>query len=381
VNGVRHDAGDRTGDAGTGGRAAVAPSRATVRPQTASGGDRGAFPAPSSPEGFTGRTGTRDLIVHGFAGIGWSEALRAMSLADIGLELADAACRTRAAAGHATIRCDVANYPTQPFRGRTRGGIWSPPCPGFGKSGKKLGLIDLPHIYAAIDDLAAGRDTRAEYDAQCLDRRSILTAEPMRWIHDLHPEWIAMEQVPSVLPVWEHYAGILRARGYSVATGAVDAAGYGLGSHRPRAVLLANRTRKVALPPYTHGPGRIPYTTMADTIGWGYTDRPAPTVTSGGTSTGGAEPFGNGSRQAMRRAIGTPRWADRGIPHLRPTLAEAMALNGLRPDLAIHGNAGQSFTLVGNVVPPPMARALLEAAIGPLPAPLPVQLELDLQPA
>lgn len=304
-------------------------------------------------------------IVHGFAGIGWSEALRGLGLSDTGLELSESACRTRAGAGHPTIRCDVSQYPTAPFRGRTWGGIWSPPCPPFSRMGSGKGRHDLPHICSAIDDLASGHDTRAQHGARCLDSRSILTAEPMRWIHDLEPEWIAMEQVPSVLSVWEHYAGILRNHGYSVTTGVLDAARFGLGSHRPRAVLLASRMHGVILPEPTHGgTGQPPLVAMADIIGWGYTQRPAPTVTSGGTSTGGAEPFGNGSRQAMRKAMGTDRWKERSLPHLRPTVAEAAALNGLRRDLVIHGNAGQRYTLAGNVVPPLFARSLITAATG-----------------
>lgn len=321
-----------------------------------------------------------NLIVGGFAGVGWAEGLTQLGLTEIGLELDAAACCTRRAAGHPTIRTDVAKYPTAPFKGRTWGGIFSPPCPPFSKMGTGKGRLDLPHIYTAIDDLAAGRDTRDQHAAACLDERSILTAEPMRWIHDLHPEWVLMEQVPSVLPVWEHYAAILEARGYSTATGVLDAAGFGTGSHRPRAVFIASRTREVALPEPTHGgPGQPPLRTMAEIIGWGYTQRPAPTVTSGGTSTGGAEPFGNGSRQAMRKAIGTDRWKDRNLPHLRPAITEAAALNGLRPGLVIHGNAGRAFTLAGNVVPPPLVQALATAATGiTVTDRLPVQLELDL---
>lgn len=124
------------------------------------------------------------MIVHGFAGIGWSEALPPGSN-EIGFELDAAACRTRVGAGHRTIRCDVTQYPTWPFKGRTTGGIWSPPCPGFGKSGKKLGLQDLPRVHQAIEDLSRGKDTRATIGAACLDERSILTAEPMRWMYDL----------------------------------------------------------------------------------------------------------------------------------------------------------------------------------------------------
>ncbi|MFD1277385.1 DNA cytosine methyltransferase [Streptomyces kaempferi] len=245
------------------------------------------------------------MIVHGFAGIGWSEVLPPGSI-EIAFELGEAACRTRVAAGHSVIRCDVTQYPTWPFKGRTTGKIDSPPCPGFNKSGKKLGLLDLPLVHQAIEDLSRGKDTRAAIGAACRDERSILTAEPMRWHYDLMPRWICMEQVPSVLPVWQQYADILRGWGYSAVAGVVDAAHYGLGQTRKRAVLIASRVRDVELPAPTHGGlGQPPLTAMADVIGWGYTQRPAPSVTGGGTYTGGAEPFGNGTRQAMARTIGT----------------------------------------------------------------------------
>jgi DNA (cytosine-5)-methyltransferase 1 len=307
------------------------------------------------------------VIVHGFAGIGWSEGLTELGMRDIGLELDHAACRTRIGAGHTTINCDVTQYPTWVFKGRTTGGIWSPPCPGFGKSGKKLGLFDLPRVHQAIEDLSRGKDTRAQIGATCLDERSILTAEPMRWMYDLMPEWICLEQVPSVLVVWQQYAEILERWGYSVAVGVADAADRGLGQRRPRAVLIASRINEVALPESTHGgPGQPPHTAMADVIGWGYTQRPAPTVTSGGTYTGGAEPFGNGTRQAMRRVMGTPLWRDRELPHLRPTIAECAALQGFRPDLEFHGRAGQRHLQVGNAVAVAVAVAvaLVRAAAG-----------------
>lgn len=307
------------------------------------------------------------MIVHGFAGIGWSEALLQLGMEDIGLELDPAACQTRAGAGHRTIRCDVTTYPTWVFKGRTSGKIDSPVCPPFGKSGKKLGLRDLPLVHQAIEDLSRGRDTRAKLGAACLDQRSILTAEPMRWHYDLMPQWICMEQVPSVLPVWEQYADILQRWGYSTATGVLDAADFGAGQVRKRAFLIASRKRDVQLPAPTHGGlGRPPHTTMADTVGWGYTRRPAPTVTGGGTATGGAEPFGNGTRQAMRRVIGTPLWRERDVPHLRPTVAECAALQGFRPGLKFHGLAGQQYLQVGNslAVAVAVAVAVIRAAAG-----------------
>ena len=303
------------------------------------------------------------MILHRFAGIGWSEALHSLGLEDIGLELNADACRTRVGAGHTTIRCDVTQYPTWPFKGRTAGAIDSPPCPPFSKSGNGKGAHDLPLVLQAIEDLARGKDTRTTLGAACQDERSILTAEPMRWHYDLMPGWICMEQVPSVLPVWELYAQILRRWGYSAATGVVDAAGYGLWQHRKRAVLLASRTRDITLPALTHGePGLLPLAPMADGVGWGYTQRPAPTVTGGGTATGGAEPFGNGTRRAMRAAMGTPFWRDRGDGGTRPSLTDCARLQGFRPDLEFHGRAGSRHLQVGNAVPPPLAAVLIRAA-------------------
>jgi DNA (cytosine-5)-methyltransferase 1 len=301
--------------------------------------------------------------VHGFAGIGWSEAGLEN---EIGLELDAAACRTRIGAGHATIRCDVTQYPTWVFKGYDVDKIDSPPCPGFGKSGKKLGLLDLPLVHQAIEDLSRGKDTRTAIGAACRDERSILTAEPMRWHYDLMPRTVCMEQVPSVLPVWEQYAEILCHWGYSVATGVLDAADYGLWQTRKRAVLIASRINDIALPAPTHGgPGQPAHLPMAAGIGWGYTQRPAPSVTGGGTYTGGAEPFGNGTRQAMKRHIGTPAWRDReGVAHLRPTIAECARLQGFRPGLAFHGGMGQQHLAIGNAVPPPLAAAVIRAAAG-----------------
>lgn len=187
----------------------------------------------------------------------------------------------------------------------------------------------------------------------------------MRWHYDLMPEWIALEQVPSVLPLWQQYAEVLDRWGYSTAAGVLDAAHFGLGQQRKRAVLVASRTAEVSLPTSTHGGlGQPPLAAMAEVIGWGYTQRPAPAVTGGGTYTGGAEPFGNGTRQAMKRHIGSPLWRPRDVQHLRPTVAECAALQGFRPGLEFHGRTGQQYLQVGNAVAVPFATAVIAAAAG-----------------
>ncbi|MFC9285668.1 DNA cytosine methyltransferase [Streptomyces sp. NPDC057052] len=219
------------------------------------------------------------MIVDLFAGPrGWSEGLRMLGLSDIGLEWDWSACKTAVAAGHATIQTDVAQYPTAPFKGRVKGKISSPPCQPWSRAGKRTGIEDQAHVQQAVHDLAHGRDTRAELKAACKDERSLLAAEPMRWLYDLRPEWVCMEQVPDVLPLWRQYAEHLRAWGYSVWTGGLNAADYGVPQTRKRAILIASRVRRVTAPAPTHsrhdhgdtlfGESLEPWVSMAEALGW-----------------------------------------------------------------------------------------------------------------
>jgi len=253
------------------------------------------------------------MIVDLFAGPrGWSEGLHLLGLTDIGLEWDTAACRTAHAAGHPVIQCDVAQYPTAPFAGRIRGLIASPPCQAWSRAGKRGGLADQPLVHQAVHDLAHGRDTRAELLAQCKDVRSLLAAEPMRWLYDLRPEWVCMEEVPDVLPLWKQYADVLRGWGYGAWTGVLNAADYGVPQTRQRAILIASRVRKVTAPEPTHAKAPAEdlfggclerWVSMADALGWGATDRVSPTVTAGGGKTGGAEPFPSQARQARQALL------------------------------------------------------------------------------
>ncbi|WP_406401878.1 DNA cytosine methyltransferase [Streptomyces uncialis] len=266
------------------------------------------------------------LVLDLFAGPGgWSYPLSVFGVRDVGLEWDEWACRTRAAAGQLTIRTDVALYPVGPFTGRTRGVIASPPCQAWSTAGKQLGLLDQPLVHQAVADLAQGRDTRERLLGACRDERSLLAAEPMRYLHALNsvgePEWVAMEEVPHVLPLWKQYAAILRTRGFSAWTGILNAADYGVPQTRRRAILLASRVRTAEPPPPTHvrtcepetlfGPGRRRWVSMAEALGWGATDRPVPTVCAGGGPGGGPEPFPSGSRKALAAARDRGAWARR----------------------------------------------------------------------
>ncbi|MGI5457507.1 DNA cytosine methyltransferase [Streptomyces sp. CA-249302] len=256
---------------------------------------------------------------------GWSHALAMLGVLDIGLEWDEWACKTRAAQGQLTIRTDVAMYPVGPFLGKTTGLIASPPCQAWSMAGKRLGLLDQPLVHQAVADLAAGHDTRKALLTACRDERSLLAAEPMRYLHALNsfgqPEWVAMEEVPDVLPLWRQYASILRAWGFSVWTGVLNAADYGVPQTRRRAILLASRVRTAEPPPPTHaqhaepeslfGPGRARWVSMAEALGWGATDRPVPTVCAGGGPGGGPEPFPSGSRKTLSDARARGTWSPR----------------------------------------------------------------------
>lgn len=232
-----------------------------------------------------------------FAGPGgFDEGAREVGIHVVGVELDRWACATREAAGHETVQADVSLLDPAEFAG-VDGLIGSPPCPTFSAAGGGSGRALMGVIRACLHDLAAGRDTRAERRSEAYrqlaadgDEKaernaalSMLCVEPLRWALALEPEWIALEQVPDVLPLWEVTAELLRARGYSVWTGVLSAERYGVPQTRKRAILMASRARRVAPPEPTHQayvPGEpargeeslfgtvLPWVSMAEALGW-----------------------------------------------------------------------------------------------------------------
>lgn len=313
-----------------------------------------------------------------FAGPGgWSEGARRLGLADIGVEWDRAACQTRAAADHHTVRADVARLATAPMRGHIRHLIASPPCQAWSAAGKRHGERDRLLVEQGIADLAAGRDTRSALLAACADPRSLLAAEPMRWIRDLRPDTIALEEVPAVLPLWGLYAQVLRGWGYSVWHGVLNAADHGLPQTRCRAVLTASLVREVAPPESTHAqaaaePGLfdepLPWVTMADALPHraGRTlhnrrDSPRWVALHGPRRNRPAcEPAPTVTGESHRW-----RWDD----GQRLTIADAGVLQGFPADYPWRGHRTGQFLQAGNAVPPPLAAHVLAGLYGlPLPA-------------
>jgi len=236
---------------------------------------------------------TADLNVGLFGGPGgWAEGMRALGLREVGLEWDTSAVRTRRAAGHATIQCDVSAYPVEPLIGRTTGLAGSPPCTKFSAAGKGFGRLVLDLLADGIRRMMRGDDCRAELldriypialaeqkkvnDERKPEKRwtqaaveaaaredaftTVLVLEPARFLRalitapspDVRLEWAALEQVREVLPLWQMYRDELRRLGWSVWCGILNAADYGVPQTRRRALLLASRIREVGPPPPTH---------------------------------------------------------------------------------------------------------------------------------
>lgn len=316
-----------------------------------------------------------------FAGPGgWDEGARMIGLRTVGLEWDDAACQTAVAAGHPRIRCDVAAYPTEPFQG-IPGLIASPPCQAWSMAGKRKGELDRANCHRQADRMAEGDDSTAWTEWE--DERSPLVCQPVRWVRDLRPEWVALEEVPAVLGLWEHFARIFRGWGYSAWVGVLNAADYGVPQTRQRVILMASRASVAQPPEPTHsrvggvadlfGVDRAQWITMAAAIGWGFTHRPSVTVVCGNNG-GGPDPLsgGSGGRLAIQRAADEGRWLRRpGAPEGQrgparsATPAEVGVLQGFPHAYPWQGADVKSRQRqIGNAVPPLLAAHVLSALTG-----------------
>lgn len=245
-----------------------------------------------------------------FAGAGgWDLAARDLGIHARGIENMPAARATRDAAELTTIHDDVWTYVPD---GKAVGLIASPPCQTFSTAGKGAGRKALDDVLRGIRDgyyldLDHLRFLGAEVGAE----RPALVLTPLHFATAYDYEWLAWEQVPTVMPVWEACAEVLRGRGWHVWTGKLHAEQYGVPQARTRAFLLASRRHDVRPPTPTHSryysrdpkrldPGVAPWVSMAEALDWGLAERPSPTVTGGGTETGGAEPIAKLARYTGR---------------------------------------------------------------------------------
>lgn len=249
---------------------------------------------------------------------GWSLGAAPLGWRTHGVENWAPARATAEAAGFLHAGDDVRAF--HAARGQYDLVIGSPSCKKFSMAGDGTGRRSRDTIARAVHQVGAGFP--AENVIGTINPDAALTLEPLRIILECEPRAVALEQAPSVLPIWEAYADVLRARGYTVWTGKVDAADFGVPQNRVRAVLLARNDGWFDVAPRPTHKGC--HVSMAEALGWGMTARPSMTVTGGGSYTGGAEPWGNAARKGMRREYEAGRWLGEWRP--RPTPEEAALL-------------------------------------------------------
>jgi DNA (cytosine-5)-methyltransferase 1 len=220
-----------------------------------------------------------------FAGAGgWTVACRKLGIIETGVENMPEAVATREANRMYTAFLDVYDR----WDHTDRLGLWmptyelliaSPPCPTFSASGKGHGRRAIPEIIAAIEAGIYKRPHELFALGAAIDPKSALVLVPLAYIWRDMPSLIALEQVPSVLPIWQAYAEVLRSWGYSVAVDVLNAEQYGVPQTRRRAILVAQLEGEAALPTPTHSrfyankperldPGVEKWVSMADALGF-----------------------------------------------------------------------------------------------------------------
>jgi DNA (cytosine-5)-methyltransferase 1 len=319
-------------------------------------------------------------IVDLFAGPGGlDQAARDLGHHAIGIEFDRDACATRIAAGHGTVPGDVRGYEPEQFPSADvlAGG---PPCQTFSVTGTGSGSAQLDRVLACARLLAVRQNITALLRGMD-DERTGLVLQPLRWalkaVDAGRPyRAIVLEQVPQALPVWQAYAEILRAEGYSVATGVLRAEEYGAPQARRRAALIARLDGPAALPAPTHRPYRkgvprdagdptlLPWVSMGDVLPH---RGPFTVVSNYGT---GGDPKARGRRASDEPAftvtgkISRLRLVDPDGNELpRLTWSEAGLLQGFPADYPWTGR--DISQQIGNAVPVPLGRALIAAALAP----------------
>lgn len=293
-----------------------------------------------------------------FAGAGgWDVAADWLDVHAQGVENMPQARATRDAAGLTTVHDDVwtfkpryrANHSALPSL-IAAGLIASPPCQTFSAAGKGAGRKALDDVLTVLPKVADMTLPELREAGEVFgDDRTALVLTPL-WFALHHPyRWLAWEQVPTVLPVWEACAEVLRDLGWQVWTGNLQAEQYGVPQTRKRAFLLASRDHEVAPPTPTHSryyprnptkldPGVAKWVSMAEALtplGLGDPFRMVSNYGSGGDSTNRGERTSDQpaptitskiDRNVIYRNNPMPNQAHRHLGQPAPTLAFGKAL-------------------------------------------------------
>jgi DNA (cytosine-5)-methyltransferase 1 len=289
----------------------------------------------------------------------------------LGFEWSPYASTTARSAGYARLVADVSKLDVRAVMEILSGLLGGPPCQGFSPAGSGLGRRDIALLIWAIREIGQGRDPRRQVAEATHDERSVLVLEPLRWALHLQPVWMACEQVPAVLPIWEAYAEVLRANGYSAWCGILHAEQYDVPQSRRRAVLLASREVEVTRPApvrsryHAHDPAQLdPGLDRWLSIGDVLPHRIGQSLRSN-YGTGG-DPARRGMRRWNQPAatvtskINRNRWSD----GTAVSIAEASRLQTFPAEHPWYGSKAEHVTQqIGDAVPPMLGAHCL-AALG-----------------
>lgn len=300
----------------------------------------------------------------------------AVGIESIGIELDHNACETRRAAGLPTVEGDVRKYSPSDFPGReifTAG----PPCQTFTVAGKGAGRKSLDDVLFLARMMEAGDDV-SEFLEMLSDERTGLVLEPLRWVLEAtrsgNPyRTIVLEQVTTVLPVWEEYARIFRTLGYSTHTGLLNAEEYGVPQTRKRAFLVASLNHEANLPTPTHrkylkgqdqnegDPSLAPWVSLGEVV-----QRDTPFwVRSNYNHAGTGERARRGSNEPAFTVTGCVmrnRFFDyNGTELKRFSYAEAGVVQTFPSDYPWSGKA--IHQQIGNAAPPMLVAAVLRSVL------------------
>lgn len=312
-----------------------------------------------------------------FAGAGgWATGARGLVDGILGVELDPQAAQThRQAHGARSVMETDARF-VNPHRARAgewvEGLIASPPCQTFSRAGRQSGVSQVPQLVEAVKLIHAGESLPAAVQQVGLtkaDERTLLVLEPIRWIAaldngGLRLAWVAMEQVPLVLPIYQAYEAVLRERGFSTWTGLLNSWDFGLPQTRERAILAASRLRTVARP-YVE----VRKPSLAEVLDLSYLppDAQLKTGSWGAGATRGRPPVRR-EDPAPTLAFGRDHtgweWVSDTITGSWPLRFEEMALiQGFPEDYPWQGPKTAVARQISNAIPPPMAREILNAVI------------------